>query len=377
LDHEVHETARKIRKTASPFVHFALFRGIRDPNATTTMAMSVSNDPLGLLFVSLSLNVDVITREENADLRVLAAQTFTSFICVRKIVMSEKISVFRSPECEVRYRLAYEAALKLWPVPYEELYIPTRFGDTHVIASGPKDVTPLVLLHPAGCGATIWYRNVGALSQRYRTYAVDTISEVNLSRVTRPIKSRQDFADWSVDLFDGLQIEGANIVGNSFGGYVALNTALSLPERVKKVVLISPAASFDPMWPLYQHFTLAYILRNLTGSTRLVLKAYEWIWQGYPKDECIGRLRMITAVEGVMHHGAPTVFTDDELRKIRTPVLLLIGDHEVIYKPEDVFRRATHLVSGLKAEIVPNANHCAEYTAPDVVNEKILNFLVD
>jgi hypothetical protein len=37
---------------------------------------------IGLLFVSLSLNVDVITHEPNADLRVLAAQTFTSFICV-------------------------------------------------------------------------------------------------------------------------------------------------------------------------------------------------------------------------------------------------------------------------------------------------------
>jgi hypothetical protein len=37
---------------------------------------------VGLLFVSLSLNVDAITRPENADLRMLAAQTFTSFICV-------------------------------------------------------------------------------------------------------------------------------------------------------------------------------------------------------------------------------------------------------------------------------------------------------
>jgi hypothetical protein len=37
---------------------------------------------VGLLFVSLSLNVDVITRPENADLRVLATQTFTSFLNV-------------------------------------------------------------------------------------------------------------------------------------------------------------------------------------------------------------------------------------------------------------------------------------------------------
>jgi hypothetical protein len=37
---------------------------------------------VGLLFVSLSLNADVIIRKTNIDLRVLAAQTFTSFICV-------------------------------------------------------------------------------------------------------------------------------------------------------------------------------------------------------------------------------------------------------------------------------------------------------
>jgi hypothetical protein len=37
---------------------------------------------VGLLFVSLSLNADAITRKENADLRVLAAQTFTSFLNV-------------------------------------------------------------------------------------------------------------------------------------------------------------------------------------------------------------------------------------------------------------------------------------------------------
>jgi pimeloyl-ACP methyl ester carboxylesterase len=58
-------------------------------------------------------------------------------------------------------------------------------------------------------------------------------------------------------------------------------------------------------------------------------------------------------------------------------VLLLIGDHEVLYKPERVIERATRLVPNLKAEIVPNANHVAEYTAPDAVNKKILEFLAD
>ncbi len=286
--------------------------------------------------------------------------------------MPEKISVFNSREIEAEYNAAYEAALKLWPVPYEEFYIPTRFGDTHVIASGPKDAAPLVLFHPAGCGAIIWYRNVGPFSQHYRVYAVDVMGEANKSLPTRRINSRQELADWIEDLFNGLQIRSADFVGNSFGGFLTLNTALLLPTRVKKVVLISPAATFAQMWLWWWYFFPAYGI----GAKCLLRRAYDWIWQDFPADDEIARIRNITSLNGVPGHVPPSIFTDDELRKIQTPMLLLIGDHEVIYNSKRVIRRATRLVNGLRAEIVPNANHNAEYTAADAVNKKILDFLL-
>jgi pimeloyl-ACP methyl ester carboxylesterase len=292
--------------------------------------------------------------------------------------MAEKILVFRSPEGEAQFNTAYEAILKQWPVPYEELYVPTRFGDTHVVASGSKDAAPLILLHPAGGGAVMWCRNVGAFSQQYRTYAVDTISEANKSFLTRPISfrhQRQDFADWMIDLFGGLKIESTSIVGNSFGGFVALNTVCYHPERVRKVVLISPAATFVPIPAWTWHFMPVIAIGILSGSKKILLYPYNWIWQDFPKDEYMAQLRAVSALYGRPRHWNPTVFSDEELRKIRTPILLLIGDHEVIYKPEDAIRRATRLVAGLKAEILLNANHIAEYTAADLVNEKILNFL--
>ena len=61
--------------------------------------------------------------------------------------MSPNISVFRTPESKAGFYAAYEAMLKRWPVPYEELYIPTRFGETHVIASGSQGAPALVLFH--------------------------------------------------------------------------------------------------------------------------------------------------------------------------------------------------------------------------------------
>jgi pimeloyl-ACP methyl ester carboxylesterase len=297
--------------------------------------------------------------------------------------MSEKIRMFWSPEIESQFNAAYEAVLKQWPVPYNEQFITTRFGETHVIASGPKDAPPLVLLHPAGGGSTIWYRNVGPLSKLYLTYAVDVIGDLNRSVLTRLLRSRRDFADWVLDLFDGLHIERANMVGNSYGGFLTLNTASYLPERVRKVVLISPAATFVQIWGIYWHTIIpGYWLAPIIRSEKMVHKAAEWIWQGFPMDDCVAQLRLIVQVAGYpryrpTHNPPPTVFGDEELRKIKTPVLLLIGDHEVLYDSRHVIERATRLLPNIKAEIVPNANHVAEYTAPDVVNRKILDFLAE
>ena len=173
--------------------------------------------------------------------------------------MAEKISVFRSLESEAQFNRAYNAALQLWPVPFEEVYVPTQFGDTHVIVSGPKDAAPLALFHPAGCGAVIWYRNVKLLSQYFITYAVDTMGEVNKSILTHPIRNRHDLTTWMANLLDGLGIARVDLVGNSFAGFLVVNTAILLPDRVKKIVLISPAAPFVPMWAWTWHFFPAYL----------------------------------------------------------------------------------------------------------------------
>jgi pimeloyl-ACP methyl ester carboxylesterase len=58
-------------------------------------------------------------------------------------------------------------------------------------------------------------------------------------------------------------------------------------------------------------------------------------------------------------------------------MLLLIGDHEVIYKPSAVIQLVTRLMPNLKAEVIPKANHCAQYTAPEAVNQRILDYFAN
>src|SRR3954467_6825909 len=82
-------------------------------------------------------------------------------------------TAFRTPAGATRYLAAYDAAMKSWPVSYEEIDIPGRFGTTHVIASGPEAAPPIVLLHGYMATATMWSSNIAALSKEHRVYAVD------------------------------------------------------------------------------------------------------------------------------------------------------------------------------------------------------------
>ena len=91
--------------------------------------------------------------------------------------MTSFLPVFTSPQGEIETLQAYQAVLGQWRVPYIELDVSTSFGETHVIASGPETAPPVVLLHALFATATAWYRTVDALSQHYRTYAVDVLGE--------------------------------------------------------------------------------------------------------------------------------------------------------------------------------------------------------
>lgn len=156
--------------------------------------------------------------------------------------MSKQLSMFKTAESEARYFAAYNATLAHWRVPVESFDVPTRFGNTHVNACGPEGAPPLLLLHGLAISSTMWYPNVRDLSRSFRVYALDTIGDKGMSVCTRPLMTALHFVEWLTDVYSGLGFERAHLAGMSYGGFLALNLALFAPERVKKLVLLAPAA---------------------------------------------------------------------------------------------------------------------------------------
>ena len=161
--------------------------------------------------------------------------------------MNEQISVFKTLDGEAKSMAAYGAVLEHRPVPYEELDLLTRFGTTHVIASGSEEARPIILLHGQDSCAISWVYNIADLSRNFRTYAIDTIGDIGKSKLTCLPKSRKDYAEWLFEVFEQLKIEKADLMGISYGGFLATNFALAYPQRVNCVVLLAPGIpNFGP-----------------------------------------------------------------------------------------------------------------------------------
>jgi pimeloyl-ACP methyl ester carboxylesterase len=150
-------------------------------------------------------------------------------------------AIFRSEAGAAEVLARYKAVLERWPVPSEQRRLSTRQGETFVVACGPAEGPPLVLLHGAQSNAASWMFDAAAWSSRFRVYAIDVIGDAGLSAPSRPPLEGDAHALWLDDVLDGLGVRRASFVGLSLGGWLALDYAARRPERVERLALICPA----------------------------------------------------------------------------------------------------------------------------------------
>lgn len=284
---------------------------------------------------------------------------------------------FKNPEAAAQYSAAYQTTLDLWPVAHDALDVKTRFGITHINAAGSADASPLVLIHGAQTSSTVWYPNVQALSQHFRVYAPDVIDQSGKSVPTRKLLNPQDCADWLTDVLDGLKIERAVLVGHSHGGWQVLNLAIMAPQRVERLILLSPAGItrlraeiFLRMLPMFIIPTKHMFYRGFQWSTvnPLSLERPEPVIDQIIAGGTAYKPRELSL--GVVH-----VFEDTALRQIEQPVLLLVGDQEKIFNARLMVERARNLIPYLEAEIIPKAAHLLPIDQAEIVNQRMVTFL--
>ena len=288
---------------------------------------------------------------------------------------------FRSEEAKSHYLALYDGLAARWPVPSESWDVTTSYGQTHVRVSGNPAAPPLILLPGAGSNSLMWAPNVEELSRHFRVYAVDNVYDFGRSVYTRRIKDAAGFVEWLEELFDGLKLDRPlHLMGISYGGWISGEYLLRHPERLRKVVLLAPAATIVPFEPEFLGRALLCIIPHRAFIRGLI----DWLAQdAMEKDEVTRRLveewvelsyQGLTSFK-IKQLPPPAVFSRSQWGSIEVPTLFVVGENERIYSSQRAIERLGQVAPQIQHEVISGAGHDLSLVQAELVNQRVIEFL--
>lgn len=200
---------------------------------------------------------------------------------------------------------------------------------------------PLVLIHGGGSTIETTFGNILSLFAKYRkVIAVELQAHGRTSDRPGPVTFEQD-ADDVAALLKTLKIDSADILGFSNGGNTAMRIAIRHPPVVHKLVAISAFYKREGMIPGFfegmEKASLENMPKPLQEAYIKVAADKSQLQVMHDKDK-----------ERMLHFKD---LTDDDLRSIKAPTLLMVADHDVMTVEHTV--AMSHVVPNAELMVLP------------------------
>lgn len=258
--------------------------------------------------------------------------------------------------------------------------VESAYGKTHVWISGPESAPPLVLLHGGPSNSLQWKTNIKALSRNYRTFAIDIIIGTGRSINTGSIEKTSELVSWLDQTLAGLGLkDNINMMGLSYGGWIASQYALAGQKRLNKVILIAPAGTVSPLSMKW----IKYAVLSLIPHRHFIRNFLYWVLPDFYRkdrselDRHVEESFLAMRCFKPAHLLNPTVLTEADWKQIKIPLLFLIGENERIYpkKAAQVIKHLHSIAPQIRTKIIPDAGHDLTFVQAALVNKTILEFL--
>ena len=247
---------------------------------------------------------------------------------------------------------------------------------------------PVVLVH-AGVFAD-WFEPLlkePSLASRYRLVTYHRIGYAGSSHVAGPVSIKEQAAQLRA-LMASLKIERAHVIGHSSGGNIALQLALDAPERVHSISLLEAAMPVPPGTPGRGGIPKAmelYRAGDKAGAVDTFMQAVAGSGYRAVLDRALPQAFAQAVKEADTFFGqelpaiAQWTFTPDDARRIRQPVLVVMGADSRQVSPVWQQRQDALTASLAKAEpfVLDGATHMLHLQNPRGLAERLAAFFAD
>ncbi len=212
---------------------------------------------------------------------------------------------------------------------------------TNYLEAGRGD--PVILIHGSGPGVTAyanWRLVMPALAENFRVLAPDMVGFGYTERPQGITYGVQTWADQVVGLMDTLEVDRAHLVGNSFGGAIALRIAAQHPHRVGKMVLMG---SMGVEFPITEGLERVWGYEPSFENMRKVLDVFAYS-RDLVNDE-LAEVRYRGSIQPGFQESFAAMFPAPRQRWV-----------EAMCTPEDQIRALPHqvlIVHGREDQVIP------------------------
>ena len=286
-----------------------------------------------------------------------------------------------------------EAFKAPYPAPVDTVLVGDRPIAYHEAGTGEETV---VLIHGLGSNLALWRETIPALSENFRVLALD-LPGYGLSGKDEVPGTMDFFSDTVVQFMNTHGVDRAHVVGLSMGGQIALTVALDHPERLDRLVLVSPAGieTFTDQQgvALKSVYTPQAILAApeaaLQQNIAMNFASYDPERFGWLLEQRLALTALPDAaayatanarsVAGMLD--APVAHRLDD---IAAPTLVLYGTEDALIPnamlnphltTADVAEEAAERIPNATLDLIKDAGHLPQLEQPEVVNQHLMTFL--
>jgi pimeloyl-ACP methyl ester carboxylesterase len=258
-------------------------------------------------------------------------------------------------------------------------------GELQVLEEGPRDATPIVLLHCFTCSIGWWDELIPLLGGDHRVIAIDLLGHGGSEKPTDGY-SIENQAQLVAQVLARLGVEGATVVGHSLGGTIAVSLAERSRELVDRLVIVdqAPDNDYGDGLDLLAQATFVPVLGEALWRIKMDWTIRQGLEQAFAPgfdvpDEFVEDLRRMNYAAYDHSAGAEDDYSeetplDERVRASFVPLLAIFGSEDQIYDARESLAAYAE-VQGAHAELIEGAGHSPNVEAPQETARLILDFL--
>jgi pimeloyl-ACP methyl ester carboxylesterase len=272
-------------------------------------------------------------------------------------------SRWRSPGAEAKFRAVEDELWAEYARRPDAIDVGTPHGTTRAYHWGGAG-DPILFLHGIGGTSLMWASYAERLTG-HDVWSIDVVGDAGRSVQRSPYLAPDDLGEELEAALAALDLHRTLLVGHSLGGWLSLNLLVRRPARVASAVLLDPVGLGE-----------LHMLGFMLWGVPVLLGAYApervrlWLAKRFRMAVLENKRAIRLALHGQINH-PPRIprllpFTDDELRSIRSPVTVLVGERTEPFDADEVVTRA-HVIPGATVAQVSDAGHAFPVDHLDLV----------